>query len=57
MENKEYNIEYKCPCCNKYTFYDLYDICPYCFWENDNGYDRGEDHPSAYGLYDSAYIG
>ena len=35
MENKEYNIEYKCPCCNKYTFYDLYDICPYCFWEND----------------------
>ncbi len=28
----------KCPCCGYYTldeFYDSYDICPVCFWEED----------------------
>lgn len=29
--------KYKCPTCGKYEFEEknAHDICPYCYWEND----------------------
>lgn len=33
-------MKYKCPCCGFYTFDEkpngTFDICPVCFWEDDN---------------------
>ena len=31
------NGKYKCPCCEFFTLdeYNIYDICPVCFWEDD----------------------
>ena len=35
-----------CPICEKHKFKDCYDICPVCFWEND---DYQYDEPDFYG--------
>ena len=34
MENK-WKLDCTCPICGKYQFEDSDDICPVCFWEND----------------------
>jgi hypothetical protein len=33
---------HQCPCCDHFTFREMWDICPVCFWEYD-GLDV--DHP------------
>lgn len=35
----EFKKKYKCPCCGYYTLEDEpghFDICPVCYWEDDN---------------------
>lgn len=45
MENK-WKPNCICPICEKHQFDDSYDICPVCFWEND---DVQYDEPNFYG--------
>lgn len=38
--------KYKCPCCGHYTldYLGMYDICPVCFWEDNNEVDSPDEY-------------
>lgn len=40
-------MRYPCPCCNHYTLSSppgSYDICPVCFWEDDNSQNENPNY-------------
>jgi len=52
-ESLNIHKKYPCPCCGHYTLNDgpgRFDICPVCYWEDDNI--QNDDHDYAGGAND-----